>query len=541
MPYSLLLSQTSQASIGLSLRNSVVVIDEAHNIPEALCSISAVKLTLPVVQAASSQVTSYLSRYSVRLAGRNLFYISQIRRCLNAIMGYLSKSSSSDLQKKSKMLSTTELIFTLKLDNINFIKIDRYLTKSRLPNKLLGFMQNTSLNVNGDKSESLDENDPRFLSKHVSPLSIVQKFFQCLARSKEEGKISVDWASDSSSDVINVPTLRYVLLNPSAKFAHVLRDAHTIILAGGTMRPFSHIACEILGPGSAQREAVRSDTQISEATFKDSSVFKSSTDCITCFSCSHVVPPSNINLICLPSGPTSTKLDFRHSSRLQNDICDELGRVLFNICCIVPAGVVVFLPSYSYVSYIVKRWKLTGAWTQIKKKKRVYFEPPNSREVEDTLESFSNDATKSSGGAVLLSVVGGKMSEGINFSDEMARCVLVAGLPYPDITSPELREKMRLMDESLKKNGSGISGNEYYHNLCMRAINQSIGRAIRHINDYAAIVLADVRYCTDERVWKCLPEWLKNNSKRTQQGTFGQTLINPLRSFFKDMTTKRLP
>ena len=52
----------------------------------------------------------------------------------------------------------------------------------------------------------------------------------------------------------------------------------------------------------------------------------------------------------------------------------------------------------------------------------------------------------------------------------------------------------------------------------MKAVNQSIGRAIRHSRDYALIVLADLRY---ERpsVAKHLPKWIAAQLKVCK--TFG--------------------
>ena len=44
----------------------------------------------------------------------------------------------------------------------------------------------------------------------------------------------------------------------------------------------------------------------------------------------------------------------------------------------------------------------------------------------------------------------------------------------------------------------------------MKSVNQSIGRAIRHINDYACVVLLDRRY-QQEHLRAQLPQWLLRN------------------------------
>lgn len=86
------------------------------------------------------------------------------------------------------------------------------------------------------------------------------------------------------------------------------------------------------------------------------------------------------------------------------------------------------------------------------------------------------------------------MSEGINFSDELGRCIIMVGLPFPNKNDPLLQEKLKYLKQ-MKTTTSNDAGNdfssEYYENMCMKAVNQSIGRSIRHQNDYSVIILLD--------------------------------------------------
>lgn len=73
------------------------------------------------------------------------------------------------------------------------------------------------------------------------------------------------------------------------------------------------------------------------------------------------------------------------------------------------------------------------------------------------------------------------------------------------------------------KFGNNIA-KEYGEDMCMKAVNQSIGRVIRHINDYAVIVLADKRYCKASVQLK-LPKWISSRIvSKISQLSFGQSL-----------------
>jgi hypothetical protein len=80
-------------------------------------------------------------------------------------------------------------------------------------------------------------------------------------------------------------------------------------------------------------------------------------------------------------------------------------------------------------------------------------------------------------GALLLAVVGAKLSEGLNFSDDLARMVMVIGLPFANLGSAELQERLkhadRLAGQVAPKSSSstyGAAGKELYENMCMNSV-----------------------------------------------------------------------
>lgn len=68
----------------------------------------------------------------------------------------------------------------------------------------------------------------------------------------------------------------------------------------------------------------------------------------------------------------------------------------------------------------------------------------------------------------------------------------------------------------------------------MRAVNQSIGRAIRHVNDYACILLLDRRYAS-ARIRNKLPKWIGGGVK--VQNEWGE-VAKGLAGFFREKRAK---
>ena len=90
---------------------------------------------------------------------------------------------------------------------------------------------------------------------------------------------------------------------------------------------------------------------------------------------------------------------------------------------------------------------------------------------DEILNMKDSDAT----GAVLMGVCRGKLSEGIDFSDDAARCVIVFGIPYPNYVDPKVILKKHYLDEMRKDLNDNskilVSGQKWYQIEASRTVN----------------------------------------------------------------------
>ncbi|KAH9330651.1 hypothetical protein KI387_002759, partial [Taxus chinensis] len=219
-----------------------------------------------------------------------------------------------------------------------------------------------------------------------------------------------------------------------------------------------------------------------------------------------------------------------------------MEEVSLNFARIVPDGLLVFFPSYYLLNQCIECWKTMGTstnlstiWERICKHKQPVVEPKQSALFNYANEDFMaklNDA--SSSGAVFFAVCRGKVSEGLDFADRSGRAVVVTGIPYAMKTDPKVRLKREYLDEQARlktRKAKALTGEEWYVQQAARAVNQAVGRVIRHRHDYGAIILCDERFA-HSNTQSQMSLWLRPHIKCYPK--FGDAAFT-LTRFFRDM------
>ncbi|KAI0164563.1 DNA repair helicase [Xylariaceae sp. FL1272] len=521
LPYPLLLQKTARDALGIKLEGNIVIVDEAHNIMDAIANVYASEITLNGLCRTRQMLSAYVKRFGKKLKSTNRVMIGQIARVVDGLREWME--NATNVKGEQGIVDPVALMKCKGIDQINMFELIQYTQNSKLPYKIEGYAA---------YAESQDGHQSVNATSTTPLLHALMSFLVSLTDLSSEGRMFYHKISDREQHDIK---LSYLLLSPSHAFSPITLGARAVILAGGTMSPFEDYTAHLFPDLASEK--------------------------ITTLSCGHVIPASNLCVWTLsspqPKGAANrTEFEFSFQKRGDRSIIRELGIAILNACTAVPDGVVVFFPSYGYLEEVVRVWQEGSSsqsstiWSKLLSKKAVFKEIKGGSS-EEILQQYSQailaDPTVSGAakprGALLLSVVGGKMSEGINFSDRLGRCVIIVGLPYPNIHSPDWKARIEYIESTTVQRLNHMpreqavatakqAARDFYENACMRAVNQSIGRAIRHRNDYAAIILLDRRFSMD-RVKGKLPGWIQNGLiEGSENGGLGQ-MMGRLSSFFR--------
>lgn len=265
------------------------------------------------------------------------------------------------------------------------------------------------------------------------------------------------------------PKLFYKLLDPSSLSSEILSNVHSAILMSGTFSP-PEMYGDILGIP------------------KERAIFKIY---------SSYFPQEN-RLVVVTKGLTSLY------SQRGKDMFYAIAEKITNISKIIiektGQSVAVFFPSYFFLNEVEK-------YIDNNIKSRLLVESRHMRKSDK--ENLYNQM-KFFSGKVLFGVIGGSLSEGFDYENNLLKGVIVVGLP---LNPPSLFEK-NFQEYYIKKFGrqKGILYSRTYP-----AINKAVqasGRAIRSETDRAIIVLMDYRYILPEYKHCLPPEWnIKSSDK----------------------------
>ncbi|KAF1333955.1 Regulator of telomere elongation helicase 1-like isoform x2, partial [Globisporangium splendens] len=184
------------------------------------------------------------------------------------------------------------------------------------------------------------------------------------------------------------------------------------------------------------------------------------------------------------TGVTGKRLNSSYNFRSTDEYLVELGNTIVNFTRLVPSGLLVFFPSYSILEESITRWQRPTAgdssasiWDRIVQQKQAFVEPRARQDFKEVVDEYHETIKTNTNGAVFFAVCRGKVcdvsivftaapgwflghcfgfifavclekvSEGIDFSNDKGRAVVITGLPFPPTKDPKIILKKSILDE----------------------------------------------------------------------------------------------
>lgn len=208
---------------------------------------------------------------------------------------------------------------------------------------------------------------------------------------------------------------------------------------------------------------------------------------------------------------------------------NSLGNSIVEIATVVPDGLLIFFPSYGLMYDCKRSWQNNGTWSKLEQIKPILIEPKTKNEFKMAISNYYTNINAKKG-AIFMAVLRGKVSEGVDFADMYGRAVIVVGIPYSPCKDPKVVLKQKYLDHNRTTENEMLSGREWYTLEAIRAVNQAIGRVIRHKDDYGAILLCDNRFNYKK---ENISKWIQTHLNGTKSaGHSFHSTMSRLRNFF---------
>ncbi|XP_054653140.1 regulator of telomere elongation helicase 1 isoform X2 [Dunckerocampus dactyliophorus] len=498
MPYNYLLDPKSRKAHSIELTGSVVIFDEAHNIEKTCEESTSFDMTPYDLASAINALTRLLgdqakeanfgesSVQGLKTDIETVVKIKEIFLNLEAALDSFEVPADRGITKPGifiyELLERAKLNYNTKTDVFEALEqIIGYLAGQP------GIFLNTSglqklsdiiqLVFSGEVSSS-----PSDRQKKMEANTAHFKVHIHQDTSSQKKQTNTDpWASSSTKKAGNI--LSYWCFSPGFSMQELVNQGvRCIILTSGTLSPLSSFTSEmrIKFPVSLEN--------------------------------SHVIERDQIFVSIIERGPDGVPLSSAFDRRFVPENLSSLGNTVVNLTRIVPHGLLLFFPSFFLMEKTLEFWRGNGHADRIESVKPMFIEPKGKGTFTEAIGSYYHAVNDSkSRGGIFSAVCRGKASEGLDFANTFGRGVIITGLPFPPKMDPRVVLKMQFLDEMNQRKIPGmkfLSGQEWYKEQAFRAVNQAIGRVIRHKDDYGAIFLCDQRF-KNRDAQSHLPSWVR--------------------------------
>ena len=183
----------------------------------------------------------------------------------------------------------------------------------------------------------------------------------------------------------------------------------------------------------------------------------------------------------------------------------KMAEYIVEAAKLIPKNLGVFTASYEVLQGLLSANVHLRIEEEVGKKVFIEKKNANSKENDILVRAFKEEAKRE--GGVLLGVMGGRNSEGQDYSGDEMNGVVLVGIPYARPT-PRVQAQIRYFEKKFPRKGRYYG----YYLPAHRKLVQAAGRVHRSAEEKGAIIILDYRVLWSS-IRKDLPDWMNETMR----------------------------